>query len=99
MRTLSGQYRAWAICPLLALWPSTPGSWTPWTLDPAPPPQLTINGMRPQVIELRVYMDAESSLYLKGMTIDYQGGLKGKGFIFENPNARKTCSCGESFGV
>lgn len=48
---------------------------------------------------LKVYMDAESSLYLKGMTIDYQGGLKGKGFIFENPNASRTCSCGESFGV
>ena len=48
---------------------------------------------------LKVFMDEQSSIYLKGMTIDYQGGLKGKGFTFENPNARRTCSCGESFGV
>lgn len=57
------------------------------------------NDITVDVQALKVYMDAESSLYLKGMTIDYQGGLKGKGFTFENPNASRTCSCGESFGV
>jgi iron-sulfur cluster assembly protein len=33
------------------------------------------------------------------MQLDYEGGLNGKGFIFSNPNATKTCGCGSSFGV
>lgn len=48
---------------------------------------------------IRVYLDAKSSIFLRGTTIDYEGGLRGKGFIFSNPNASRTCSCGESFGV
>lgn len=47
----------------------------------------------------RVVVDSQSLLYLIGMTLDYEGGLNGKGFIFANPNANKTCSCGSSFGV
>lgn len=47
----------------------------------------------------RVVVDDQSLLYLLGLTLDYQGGLNGKGFIFENPNANKTCGCGSSFGV
>ena len=47
----------------------------------------------------KVVIDGPSLLYLLGMTLDYEGGLNGKGFIFSNPNATKTCGCGSSFGV
>ena|SRR6185312_153900 len=47
----------------------------------------------------KVIVDGASLLYLLGMTLDYEGGLNGKGFIFQNPNASKTCGCGSSFGV
>lgn len=47
----------------------------------------------------KVVVDGQSLLYLLGMTLDYEGGLNGKGFIFSNPNASKTCGCGSSFGV
>lgn len=47
----------------------------------------------------KVVVDSQSLLYLLGMTLDYEGGLNGQGFIFVNPNAKKTCGCGSSFGV
>ena len=47
----------------------------------------------------RVLLDPKSSIYMKGVTLDYQDGLKGKGFVFQNPNATNTCGCGESFSV
>lgn len=47
----------------------------------------------------KIVVDGQSLLYLIGMTLDYEGGLNGKGFIFSNPNASKTCGCGSSFGV
>lgn len=46
-----------------------------------------------------VFIDPKSAIYLKGITLDYQGGLEGKGFVFINPNASNTCGCGESFSV
>ena len=46
-----------------------------------------------------VFMDAKSMIYLKGMQLDYQDGLQGKGFVFVNPNATSTCGCGESFSI
>jgi len=46
-----------------------------------------------------VVVDSQSFLYLIGMTLDYSGGLNGKGFIFSNPNATKNCGCGSSFNV
>ncbi|NQZ00850.1 MAG: iron-sulfur cluster assembly accessory protein [Bdellovibrionales bacterium] len=49
--------------------------------------------------DTRVVVDSESLLYLLGMTLDYEGGLNGQGFVFSNPNATKTCGCGSSFGV
>ena len=49
--------------------------------------------------ELKIFIDPKSSIYLKGVTLDYQDGLTGKGFIFQNPNANNTCGCGESFSV
>ena len=47
----------------------------------------------------KVIVDTNSYLYLMGMSLDYEGGLNGKGFVFSNPNAKKTCSCGISFGI
>jgi len=48
---------------------------------------------------VRVVVDTKSYLYLLGTTLDFSGGLNGKGFIFINPNADRTCGCGESFSV
>ncbi|HRO66056.1 MAG TPA: iron-sulfur cluster assembly accessory protein [Pseudobdellovibrionaceae bacterium] len=47
----------------------------------------------------KIAVDAQSFLYLIGMTLDYSGGLNGKGFVFNNPNASKNCGCGSSFNV
>ena len=46
-----------------------------------------------------VLLDPKSAIYLKGITLDFQDGLMGKGFVFVNPNATNTCGCGESFSV
>jgi iron-sulfur cluster assembly protein len=43
--------------------------------------------------------DLKSFLYLCNTTLEFSGGLEGKGFYFENPNAARTCGCGESFAV
>jgi iron-sulfur cluster assembly protein len=48
---------------------------------------------------IRFYMDKKSTIYLKGIQLDFREGLKGKGFVFQNPNASSTCGCGESFSV
>lgn len=48
---------------------------------------------------LKIVVDFKSLLYLYGTELDYSGGLNGKGLTFKNPNASKTCSCGESFSV
>ena len=48
---------------------------------------------------LSVFIDPKSSIYLKGVILDYKDGLNGKGFVFTNPNATNTCGCGESFSV
>ncbi len=47
----------------------------------------------------KVVVDRSSYLYIIGMTLDFQGGLNGQGFVFSNPNASKTCGCGSSFNV
>jgi iron-sulfur cluster assembly protein len=49
--------------------------------------------------EIKVVVDKKSFLYLIGTTLDFSGGLNGKGFVFQNPNADRTCGCGESFSV
>lgn len=46
-----------------------------------------------------VRVDMRSYLYLAGTMLDFSEGLEGKGFHFVNPNASRTCSCGESFSV
>ncbi|MBT9186877.1 MULTISPECIES: iron-sulfur cluster assembly accessory protein [Zobellia] len=49
--------------------------------------------------DVRIIVDKKSFLYLVGTTLDYSGGLNGKGFVFNNPNAQRTCGCGESFSL
>lgn len=49
--------------------------------------------------EIKVVVDKKSYLYLVGTILDFSGGLNGKGFVFQNPNADRTCGCGESFSV
>jgi iron-sulfur cluster assembly protein len=48
---------------------------------------------------IKIAVDKKSFLYLIGTELDYTGGLNGKGFTFINPNATRTCGCGESFSV
>ena len=47
----------------------------------------------------RVLLDRKSTIYLRGITLDHNSGLGGRGFQFSNPNATNTCGCGESFSV
>jgi len=48
---------------------------------------------------IKILVDKKSMLYLLGTTLDFSDGLNGKGFQFVNPNASRTCGCGESFAV
>lgn len=48
---------------------------------------------------IRMVVEKKSILYLAGTTLEYSGGLNGKGFVFNNPNAARTCGCGESFSL
>jgi iron-sulfur cluster assembly protein len=48
---------------------------------------------------VEILLDKRHAIYLAGTTIDYQDGLQGRGFTFNNPNARKTCGCGSSFSA
>ena len=48
---------------------------------------------------IKVVINKPSLLYLAGTVLDYQGGLNGKGFEWINPNASRTCGCGESFSL
>ncbi len=52
-----------------------------------------------QFADINVLVDMRSFLYLAGTELDYTTGLEGQGFHFHNPNASRTCSCGESFSV
>ena len=49
--------------------------------------------------EIKIIVEKKSFLYLAGTILEYSGGLNGKGFIFNNPNANRTCGCGESFSL
>lgn len=48
---------------------------------------------------IKIVCNKKSILYLAGTELDFSGGLNGKGFIFKNPNANRTCGCGESFSL
>lgn len=49
--------------------------------------------------DIKIIVDKKSFLYLIGTTLEYSGGLNGTGFVFNNPNANRTCGCGESFSL
>ena len=49
--------------------------------------------------DFKVFLDRKSTIYLSGIVLDHQGGLQGRGFVFENPMATNTCGCGESFSI
>ncbi|MBF8457633.1 iron-sulfur cluster assembly accessory protein [Kaistella sp. G5-32] len=48
---------------------------------------------------IKIIIDKKSILYLAGTILEFSGGLNGKGFVFNNPNANRTCGCGESFSL
>lgn len=48
---------------------------------------------------IKIVVEKKSILYLAGTVLEYSGGLNGKGFVFNNPNASRTCGCGESFSL
>jgi iron-sulfur cluster assembly protein len=48
---------------------------------------------------IQILVDPKSVIYLKGIVLDFKDGLNGKGFSFDNPNAKNTCGCGESFSI
>tara|TARA_B100001250_G_scaffold137024_1_gene117343 strand:+ start:547 stop:870 length:324 start_codon:yes stop_codon:yes gene_type:complete len=48
---------------------------------------------------IKLLIDKKSVLYLAGTTLEFSDGLNGKGFVFNNPNANRTCGCGESFSL
>jgi iron-sulfur cluster assembly protein len=59
-------------------------------------------GENDKVLELNgltVFIDPKSLFYLSGTVLDFSDGLNGKGFVFNNPQATKTCGCGSSFGI
>jgi iron-sulfur cluster assembly protein len=47
--------------------------------------------------EVRVFVDPKSFIYLNGMTVGWEETLMHRGFVFQNPNAKKSCGCGSSF--
>ena len=52
-----------------------------------------------QMEGITIYIDPKSQFYLSGTVLDFSEGLNGRGFVFNNPNAARTCGCGHSFGV
>ena len=52
-----------------------------------------------EVNNVRIAVEKKSFLYLAGTILEFSGGLNGKGFVFNNPNASRTCGCGESFSL
>jgi len=49
--------------------------------------------------KIKLLINKKSFLYLVGTTLEFSDGLNGKGFVFNNPNASRTCGCGESFSL
>ena len=49
--------------------------------------------------DIKLVINKKSILFLAGTTLEYSYGLNGKGFVFNNPNANRTCGCGESFSL
>ena len=49
--------------------------------------------------DVKIAVEKKSFLYLAGTVLEFSGGLNGKGFVFNNPNANRTCGCGEIFSL
>ena len=60
-------------------------------------------GLSDKVVEdshgIKILIDKKSYIFLAGTELDFSDGLNGKGFVFQNPNAKKSCGCGNSFSV
>ena len=59
-------------------------------------------GEKDRILEsegVKIFIDPKSLFYVSGTVLDFSDGLNGKGFVFNNPQASKTCGCGQSFGV
>ena len=54
---------------------------------------------RLEIDGVTLLLDRKSIIYLKNIRLHFEGGLRGRGFVFDNPNARNTCGCGESFSI
>lgn len=52
-----------------------------------------------EVQGVKLFVDPKSYLYLNGMVLEFSDGLSGRGFVFTNPNASRTCGCGSSFSA
>ena len=57
------------------------------------------DGINGEFIARIIAVEKKSFLYLAGTILEFSGGLNGKGFVFNNPNAQRTCGCGESFSL
>jgi iron-sulfur cluster assembly protein len=62
-------------------------------------PEVRVGDTQIQQDSVKLCVDGKSLFYLSGTQLDFSDGLNGKGFIFNNPNATKSCGCGESFSV
>jgi len=60
---------------------------------------VVLTQMRTNSPDVKIVIDQKSLVFLEGTTLDYQDGLQGKGFVFNNPKATGTCGCGESFSI
>ena len=67
--------------------------------DPEYDPNAETKDQEFECYGMKIVVDMRSFLYLAGTELDYTDGLDGQGFHFINPNAARTCSCGESFAV
>jgi len=76
-----------------------PGGCSGWTYDLGWDTTITENDETGLVNGLRVVLDDKTLLYMDGTELDFSDGLEGKGFHFLNPQAERTCACGESFGL
>ena len=59
--------------------------------------ETTDNDLNINIQDVAVVIDNKAASYLQGTILDYKGGMLGGGFVFENPNAKRSCGCGTSF--
>ena len=72
-------------------------SWLTYVLDLVDGPEEDDKTI--EQLGIKLHVPKKSYVFLAGTMLDYSSGLNGKGFVFNNPNAKTTCGCGTSFGV